>query len=194
MILAHQKSYFIFTLIILSGLFTPDALAGKSWSWKYTSDKDNASGTFITSDKPDSSGYYKITGISGSRNGDAIVSLQPEGEAIPGNEPYAVDNLIRTDDKGQITQLGFGYALASGAYANPYFKGYSEHPGYFEVLTTPPSSFSEQPILFSAIPVQGQAEVLPITSHTLLKVIKTWNDTEITNTAAEHPEFQSVIF
>src|SRR4051812_39242416 len=53
-------------------------------------------GTFTTVDTPDSAGFYLITGITGVRNGQTISGLQPVGTPIPGNEPFDVDNLVRT--------------------------------------------------------------------------------------------------
>ena len=45
--------------------------------------------------------------------------LQPAGTAVPGNEPFAVDNLVRTAAP-QLTVHGFGFSLANGDYANPF--------------------------------------------------------------------------
>jgi hypothetical protein len=42
------------------------------------------------------------------RNGEAIIGLQAVGTAIPGNEPYNVDNLVRLSGS-QLTGDGFGY-------------------------------------------------------------------------------------
>ncbi|OUL28947.1 hypothetical protein BV378_07040 [Nostoc sp. RF31YmG] len=67
-----------------------------SWNWNYYDSGAgiDACGTFTTSDTPNSLGFYQITGITGIRNGETITGLQPTGTAIPGNEPYIVDNLI----------------------------------------------------------------------------------------------------
>jgi hypothetical protein len=86
------------------------------------------------------------------RNGDAITGLVPAGTAIPGNEPYAVYNLIKLGGSGQISGEGFGYSLASGAYANPYFADFLSPPAYTEVFTEG-AVFTELPIGFSAAPV-----------------------------------------
>src|SRR3954449_9652951 len=65
------------------------------WNWSYSGPGISAQGVFTTVDTPDSLGFYLITGITGVRNGDAITGLQPVGTPIPGNEPFAVDNLVR---------------------------------------------------------------------------------------------------
>ena len=70
------------------------AHASRIWDWSYSGAGIAAGGTFMTTDTANGSGYYQIVGITGSRNGDAITGLQPTGTPIPGNEPYAVDNLI----------------------------------------------------------------------------------------------------
>src|SRR5689334_17584401 len=64
------------------------------WNWNYTGPDINARGTFTTTDTPDANGAFLIQSISGERNGIAITGLQPPGTAIPGNEPFAVDDLL----------------------------------------------------------------------------------------------------
>lgn len=124
------------------------------WDWRYTGNAIAASGTFTTASSPDSGGYYQISGITGSRNGEAIASLEPIGQAIPGNTGYPVDNLINAG--GLLTSSGFGYQTVDGNYANPYYSGYLTPPIYQEVHTQPASSgFSEGPINFKAAIVPG---------------------------------------
>jgi PEP-CTERM motif len=121
------------------------------WSWSYSATGITASGTFVTDDTPDGSGFYLITGITGTRNGSAITALQPTGTAIPGNEPFAVDNLVRPDG-AQLTHNGFGYALADGTYANPFFADFLSPPRYLEFFSMPPfteGSGTELPIGFA---------------------------------------------
>lgn len=125
------------------------AVADTTWTWSYAATDITASGTFTTSGTADADGFHQITAITGSRNGDAITGLYPTGSAIPGNEPYALDNLIRVAAQGQVTVHGFGYATASGGHANPFYADFLSPPVYTEVFTTA-SSFSEVPITFSA--------------------------------------------
>ena len=133
---------------IVSGL----AHANKAWQWSYSGNGINAGGSLITSDTQNTNGFYQILSITGSRNGDIIVGLYPTGLSIPGNAPYAIDNLIRIGSAGQITVKGFAYALASGACANPYFADSNSPPGYSEVFTQG-KTFVEQTIQFIAAPV-----------------------------------------
>lgn len=135
--------------LVLSLAFTP-ARADLLWRWTYAGAGIDAGGTFATTDTTDTAGFYEILAIDGSRNGIAITGLAPAGTAIPGNEPFAVDNLIRIDGPGQLTVEGFGYALASGAFANPYFADFLSPAAYSEVLTLG-ASFSEVPIVFTAM-------------------------------------------
>jgi len=132
--------------------------ANTMWQWSYSGTGINASGSLITADTPDTNGFYQILSIAGSRNGDAIVGLYPTGQAIPGNEPFAIDNLIRIDGPGQITVEGFGYALASGAHANPYFADFLSPPSYSEVFTQG-ATFNEQPIEFTASSVPEPSSI-----------------------------------
>jgi len=130
------------------------------WNWSYSGSGISAQGTFTTVDTPDSLGFYLITGITGVRNGDTITGLQTTGTAIPGNEPFAVDNRVRTGTI-QLTSHGFGYSTSGGNYSNPFFADFFSPPVYLEFYSTPPFSGpgsagpddSELEIQFSATPV-----------------------------------------
>ncbi|MEH2421142.1 MAG: PEP-CTERM sorting domain-containing protein [Nostoc sp.] len=117
-----------------------------------------ANGTFTTNDTPNDLGFYLISGITGTRNGETITSLQVAGTPIPGNEPFNVDNLISLNTQ-QLTGDGFGYSTSEGNYSSPFFASFLPTPGYLEVFSTPPiipgfENFgledSELPISFSA--------------------------------------------
>jgi hypothetical protein len=89
-----------------------------------------------------------------------ITGLQPRGTAIPGNEPYAVDNLVSAAEP-HLTTHGLGFALANGNYANPFYNGSS----YLEYLSVPPyinSAGPERPVSFSAaiVPEPSAASLL----------------------------------
>src|SRR5205085_7878820 len=92
-------------------LTAAQANASLYWNWNYSGNGITASGTFSTHDTADALGFYLITAITGTRNGEMITALQPTGTPIPGNEPFAVDNLVRLDGP-QLTHDGFGYAIA----------------------------------------------------------------------------------
>jgi hypothetical protein len=93
---------------------------GLLWTWSYATSDIAAHGTLITTEQANADGFYQITTIAGERNGTAIIGLQPAGTAIPGNEPFAVDNLISVDGP-HLTGNGFGFALEDGTFANPFF-------------------------------------------------------------------------
>lgn len=140
------------------------AHADTTWHWQYSGAGVAASGTLLTKDTPDAAGFYKVLSITGSRDGDAITGLYPTGSAIPGNEPYAVDNLLRVEGtNGQITVHGLGFSLASGAHANPYFADFLATPGYMEVFTQG-SAFSEVPVTFTATAVPEPATLALVLS------------------------------
>src|SRR4051794_17013559 len=86
------------------GLIATAAPASTLWNWTYTAAEITASGTFSTAEIPDPTGGYLITGITGTRNGMPIVGLQPTGTAIPGNEPFDVDNLVFLQQGPQLTK------------------------------------------------------------------------------------------
>jgi hypothetical protein len=130
------------------------------WNWTYSGTGVSASGTFTTNDAADEAGFYQIVGITGADNGVAITGLQPTGTAIPGNEPYAVDNLVSAGEL-HLTTHGFGFSLANGNYANPFYNGSS----YYEYLSVPPyinGAGPERPVSFSAaiVPEPSTASLL----------------------------------
>lgn len=134
------------------------AVQAATWSWDYGAVGIAAGGTFTTTDTPDSDGFYTITAITGSRNGVAITGLEPAGSAIPGNDPYAVDNLVSIDGP-QLTWNGFGYALADGNWANPF----SDGSVAWEYLSVPPyleGAGQEVAVSFSAVAVDEPATVM----------------------------------
>jgi hypothetical protein len=119
------------------GTIQSAAAATLSWDWNYTGSGIAANGTFSTNDTPDSSGFYLITGITGTRNGATITGLQPTGTPIPGNEPFNVDNLISLNPQ-QLTGDGFGYSTAGGSFVSPFYASFLATPGYLEVFSEPP--------------------------------------------------------
>ena len=124
------------------------ARAALLWNWSYSGNGISASGTFTTSDAPDGAGHFQIIRITGAENGVGITGLQSTGTAIPGNEPYAVDNLVSAVEP-HLTKHGFGFSLANGNYANPFFKDSS----YYEYLSVPPhvnGAGPEKSVSFSA--------------------------------------------
>jgi hypothetical protein len=128
--------------------------ASLQWSWQYTGGGISASGTLTTDDAARRSGYFRITAIAGSRNGVKIIGLQATGTAIPGNEPYSVDNLVRVG-RSQLTEHGFGFALADGTFVNPFSVHAQASPTYLEFFSDPRVAtagprHSELPVTFTA--------------------------------------------
>jgi hypothetical protein len=120
------------------------------WRWSYQGVGVAASGTFTTRDKPNSDGFYEITRIAGEANGVAIVGLQAPGTSIPGNDGYPVDNLIRTEAP-QLSVHGFGYGLADGTYANPFYAAHFAKPGDYAFFSDPRNRRTSEPaVAFTA--------------------------------------------
>ncbi|MEH1953544.1 PEP-CTERM sorting domain-containing protein [Nostoc sp.] len=147
-------------LITTSGLLfqTMQAASALNWNWNYSGTGIEANGTFTTNDTPNNLGFYTISGITGTRNGETITGLQAAGTPIPGNEPFDVDNFISLDAQ-QLTGDGFGYSTSGGNYSSPFFASFLPTPGYLEVFSAPPiipgfenlgSEDSELPISFTA--------------------------------------------
>jgi hypothetical protein len=154
-----MKRLVIAAAIVL--MYRQPAQALLLWNWSYSGTGVSASGTFTTNDAPDGAGFYRITRITGDDNGVVtITGLQPTGTAIPGNEPYAVDNLVSAAEP-RLTAHGFGFSLANGNYANPFYNGSS----YYEYLSVPPyvnGAGPERPVTFSAaiVPEPSAASLL----------------------------------
>ena len=131
------------------------AHASLLWSWSYTGAGIAAGGTLTTTDTADAQGFFQITGITGTRNGQTITGLQPAGTAIPGNDGFPVDNLIRASGP-QLTGNGFGFAITDGTFANPFFADFILPAGTLEFFSAPPftsaigTEDSELPVTFTA--------------------------------------------
>ncbi len=140
---------FAVLLLIAAALGACPAEA-REWRWSYQGEGVTASGAFTTKDAPNPDGFYEITGIKGEMNGVAITGLQPAGISIPGNEGYPGDNLLRTDAP-QLTLHGFGYALADGTYANPFYGAHFVPPGVYAFFSDPANRKTSEPaVAFTA--------------------------------------------
>jgi hypothetical protein len=151
---------FATVLAITCGLFfgTMQSASALTWNWNYSGTGIAANGIFTTNDTPDDLGFYQISGITGTRNGETITGLEAPGTPVPGNEPFNVDNLISLDTH-QLSTNGFGYSTSGGSYSSPFFADFLATPGYLEVFSAVPlvpgfQNFgledSELPITFSA--------------------------------------------
>ena len=116
------------------------------WKWSYVTPKNSdglkikARGKFTTDTDEDGDGYVNIIGIKGKRNGEKITGLYPAGTSIPGNSPYAGDNLIayeNTMPSPQLTGNGFQFSVEDGSYTNVFFADFLETPGYLEFHSVP---------------------------------------------------------
>ncbi|MBE8964695.1 PEP-CTERM sorting domain-containing protein [Nostocales cyanobacterium LEGE 12452] len=129
---------FAILLAMTSGLVfgTMPAASALSWNWNYSGTGIAANGIFTTNDTPNDLGFYLITGITGTRNGETITGLQPAGTSMPGNEPFDVDNLISLNTQ-QLTGKGFAYSTSGKNYSSPFFASFLPTPGYLEVFSAP---------------------------------------------------------
>lgn len=157
-------------LLALSTVSVTTAAASTLWNWSYSGTGITAGGTFTTEDTPDADGGFLITAITGTRNGSSITQLQPAGTAIPGNEPFAVDNLVFVGSEPQLTVHGFGFATADGNFANPFFADFLPSPGYLEFFSTPPFTDGGQGAEDSELPIQFEATPVPEPTSSLLIV------------------------
>jgi hypothetical protein len=137
-------------LSLLIAALIPQSALALEWRWSYRGEGVVASGTFTTKDAPNADGFYEISGIAGEANGVAITGLQRPGTSIPGNDGYPVDNLVGTAVPG-LTVHGFGYALADGTYANPFYGAHFAKPDYYAFFSDPANRRTSEPaVAFSA--------------------------------------------
>jgi hypothetical protein len=133
------------SLVSLAALVALPAEA-LEWRWSYQGEGVAASGAFTTKDAPNAEGFYEITGIKGEANGVAITGLQPAGTSIPGNDGYPVDGLVRVEAP-QLSLHGFGYALADGTYANPFYGDHFVPPGVYAFFSDPAKRKTSEPLV-----------------------------------------------
>ena len=121
------------------------AEASRLWRWQCHGTGIDAQGTLTTGDMPNADGFYEIMAVAGRANGTVISGLEPTGLAIPGNEGYPVDNLIRPEGR-QLTKSGFAFSLANGTYANPFYGSHFHiPPGYYAFLSDPKARKTSEP-------------------------------------------------
>jgi hypothetical protein len=79
--------------------------------------------------------------------------LQPAGTSIPGNDGYPVDSLVRLEAP-QLTLHGFGYGLANGTYANPFYGAHFVKPDYYAFFSDSANRRTSEPaVTFTATTV-----------------------------------------
>jgi hypothetical protein len=133
-------------LLVTLAALTALPAEGLEWRWSYQGEGVAASGSFTTTDTPNADGFYEITKINGEHNGIAITGLQPAGTSIPGNDGYPVDGRVRTEAP-QLSLHGFGYSLADGTYANPFYGDHFVPPGVYAFFSDPPKRTTSEPLV-----------------------------------------------
>jgi len=117
------------------------------WRWRYetlehyAAPKIKAKGKLITDADPDGDGFVNILGIKGKRNGDKITGLYAAGASIPGNSPYAGDNLMAYEMTmlgPRLTGNGLQFSVEGGGYSNIFFADFLQPQGYLEFHSVPP--------------------------------------------------------
>jgi len=133
-------------LAIGAALLAQAARAETRWRWSLQGQGMSASGTFMTKDAANADGFDEIIAIAGEANGVAITGLRPAGTSIPGNDGYPVDNLVRTGSPA-LSEHGFAFSLANGAYANPFYAAKFSPPGHYALLSDPATGKTSEPLV-----------------------------------------------
>jgi len=106
-----------------------------------------------------------ILSICGKRNGIPITGLWPSGQAIPLNDGYPIDNLVFLHHPF-LTGHGFGFTLADGTFANPFFADFTQPASAVEYFSNPsepgPSQTLEGPITFLVMAVEERSPMVPL--------------------------------
>ena len=132
--------------LLLGAALIAQSAEASEWRWGYQGEGVSASGSFTTKDAPNAEGFYEIIAIKGEANGVAITGLQPPGTSIPGNDGYPVDGLVRIAAP-QLSLHGFGYALADGTYANPFYGDHFVPPGVYAFFSDPKNRKTSEPLV-----------------------------------------------
>ena len=133
-------------LLLIGTVFVAPGADALEWRWSYQGEGVEASGSLTTKDTPNADGLYEVTGITGEMNGVAISGLQAPGTSIPGNDGYPVDNLVGAEGP-HLTLHGFGYALANGSYANPFYGDHFVPPGVYAFFSDPKNRKTSEPLV-----------------------------------------------
>ena len=143
------------------------------WNWTETGPGIAASGTFSTTAAANADGYFVIEAITGTYNGSAITGIWPAATWIPGNAPYALDNLFKPMARpypaigpGTFTNNGLGFSIANGNHEN-WFYGNDDTTKISDYLTVGPFQLNagfqgtETPVTFdAALPEPGTVSIL----------------------------------
>jgi hypothetical protein len=146
----------------------PQPASALVWDWSFEKDPEiKAFGELITTDVPDSQGFYTILGVTGERNKVAIDGFIPTGSPVPGNclnviKCFTSDNLIRMEDAdGQLTTHGFGVSFAGGTFANYFFASFLKPATYLEFYSVAPFDFLPPDTSGGDSELAGQFEAEP---------------------------------
>jgi hypothetical protein len=115
-------------LLLIGTVFVAPGADALEWRWSYQGEGVEASGSLTTKDTPNADG------------------LQAPGTSIPGNDGYPVDNLVGAEGP-HLTLHGFGYALANGSYANPFYGDHFVPPGVYAFFSDPKNRKTSEPLV-----------------------------------------------
>jgi hypothetical protein len=113
--------------VLLSSAVAAPAFAAQLIDFSFSNSSANATGTFTLSDDATTVNgrqAYKVTGITGVRNGVAFTGLNP---AFPTDQGGADNYIYLSGDP--FTGLGVSYNLADMTYGNIYMGGRSVFEG-----------------------------------------------------------------
>ena len=152
-----------------AGLTTPtSATTTVSWAYTNTAESVSAQGTFELTPIAGESGYLRVTGITGTRNGIQIIGLYAVDQAVPGNEGYPLDNRFDPTTSG-MTKAGIGFQLADLTYVNLFYADFLDPPVIYEVYSAAPfeglntaAEDSEFAVAFTAVSVPEPATHLSL--------------------------------
>ncbi len=137
-----MKTIWMYSLVLLAGLFPAQSSFGSTitWDWTYTSDGYSGGGSFTTASTTVSgTSEYLVSDVTGIWNGAEITGIATRG-SFGGN-----DNLIFAS-LPQLDFSGLAFTTATGEY-NMFYTG-----SKYEVCLTVACTGGVSPGMFSATP------------------------------------------
>lgn len=110
-----MRKIFMLATLAVAAIASP-AMAQQAYNFDFTNGNFTADGTLTTGSTADTSGFYTITGINGTVNGQAISGLGTPPTATVADGTYTFDNLLNPTGPSLLTSGGFLFDAGSNVF------------------------------------------------------------------------------